>query len=304
MEFLSGLPESQRASLLATFAKPSEPAPVSAPPIASVAPVAAPPAPEAAITLPPELPPTVRPPASQQPFRAALRTEDLEFDDTEIIVETFAQAPVAFAPAPVPLVANPPDPIPWSSPPPPPASRLSSADIIDLLFDAMHNLHFFETAVEGASYCLSVVLGAIPSRGGMVSLYDVDSREFVVAYAQGRHTERLLLTRAPESDPLIAHANHKMRPCVHAYGEDSATAPDRFAFFGEMRSVLVAPVLDGGRFLAVIELVDPTDGSSFSEREVNALTYVTDHLTEYLAERGSAVGKVVAPPSGMVEHIG
>lgn len=294
MEFLSGLPESQRATILATFARPSEPAPA--------APV---------VALPPALPPTIRPPASQHPFRAALRTEDLEFDEAEPEAVVAVPAPAPSVP-PVVVMANPPDPIPWSSPPPaplpstlppPPASRLSSADIIDLLFDAMHNLHFFETSVEGASYCLSVVLGAIPSRAGLVSLYDVDSREFVVAYAQGPHSERLLLTRAPESDPLISHATRQQRPCVHAYGEDSASAPDRFAFFGEMRSVLVAPVLDGGRFLAVIELIDPVDGSSFSEREVNALTYVTDHLTEYLAERGSAVGKIVAPPSG-VEHIG
>jgi GAF domain-containing protein len=212
------------------------------------------------------------------PFRVALKTEDLEFDTDE----------------PVPVLAPPPLPTP--------ASRVSRADILDLLFDAMHDLHFFETSVEGASYCLSVVLSAIPSRGGMISLYDVDAREFVVAYAQGPHAERLLLTRAPESDPLISHANYKLRPSVHAYGEDTAVAPDRFAFFGEIRSVLVAPVLDGGRFLAVIELVDPLDGSSFSEREVNALAYVTDHLTEYLAARGSAVGKIVAPPSGIVEH--
>ena len=242
--------------------------------------------------------------AALGPFRVALKTEDLEFVTDEPVV---APPPL---PAPVLhlVVADPPDdPVPWSSPPPPPASpasRVSAADIIDLLFDAMHELHFFETSVEGASYCLSVVLGAVPSRGGIVSLYDVDAREFVVAYAQGPHAERLLLTRASESDSLISHATHKLRPCVHAYGEDSADAPDRFAFFGEIRSLLVAPVLDGGRFLAVIELVDPLDGSSFGEREVNALAYVTDHLTEYLAARGSAVGKIVAPPSGIVEHAG
>lgn len=248
------------------------------------------------------------------PFRAALKTEDLEFDSDEPEASVPPPLPpmltAVLPPRPPPPVlhlvasAPPADPVPWSSPPPPPASRSSAADIIDLLFDAMHNLHFFETAVEGASYCLSVVLGAIPSRGGMVSLYDVDSREFVVAYAQGPHAERLLLTRAPERDPLISHANYKLRPAVHAYGEDSADAPDRFAFFGEMRSVLVAPVLDGGRFLAVIELVDPKDGTCFSDREVNALAYVTEHLTEYLASRGSAVGKIVAPPSGIVEHVG
>ena len=234
------------------------------------------------------------------PFRVALKTEVLEFDTDEPVLAP-TPPPVPAAVLRVVAAAPPADPVPWSSPLPMPASRVSAADILDLLFDAMHELHFFETSVEGASYCLSVVLGAIPSRGGMVSLYDVDAREFVVAYAQGPHAERLLLTRAPESDSLISHANYKLRPSVHAYGEDSAAAPDRFAFFGEMRSVLVAPVLDGGRFLAVIELVDPLDGSSFGEREVNALAYVTDHLTEYLAARGSAVGKIVAPPSGIVE---
>lgn len=257
------------------------------------------PAPRAVPRPAPSAPPLpeaiVSEPAALGPFRVALHTEDLEFDTDEPVSPPPVLHLVGSAP-PANLVA--------CASPPPPASRLSTADIIDLLFDAMHELHFFETSVEGASYCLSVVLGAIPSRGGMVSLYDVDSREFVVAYAQGPHAERLLLTRAPESDPLIRQAIHTLRPSVHAFGEDSASAPDRFAYFGEMRSVLVAPALDGGRFLAVIELVDPLDGSCFSEREANAIAYVTDHLTEYLAARGSAVGKIVAPPSGIVEHLG
>ena len=169
------------------------------------------------------------------------------------------------------------------------APLLSATDVFDILFDAMHELRYFETAVEGGSYCLATALSVLPSRAGLVHLYDIDAREFVVVYAQGEGYERHLLSRVAESDVLIAPAMFRHRAVsVRTLGTMRVERHRANA------SVLVAPVLEGGRFLGAIELVDPAPGTAFDERAMNALTYVADRYAEFLAERGVAIGNLVA----------
>ena len=169
------------------------------------------------------------------------------------------------------------------------ALLLSATDVFDVLFDAMHELPYFETAVEGGSYCLATALSALPARAGLVHLYDIDAREFVVVYTHGDGYERTLLSRASESDAVLAPAMFRHRAmAVRTLG---TTRVERHR---TNASVLVAPVLDGGRFLGAIELVDPLPGHPFDERAMNALTYVADRYAQFLAERGVAIGNLVA----------
>ncbi|MDB4996123.1 MAG: putative stage sporulation protein [Myxococcaceae bacterium] len=174
----------------------------------------------------------------------------------------------------------------------------TTTDLIDLLFDAMQDLPLFETSTEAGCYCLASVLKVLPARAGLVHLYDVDTREFVVVYAQGPRAERLLLTRQPESDSLLGSAMYKHRVVTVTYEENGGTPLERYAVFGRIVRAVVAPVLDGGRFLGALELIDPTLGADFDDRAENALMYVADRYAELLAERGVTLGKVVAPPSG------
>ncbi len=177
---------------------------------------------------------------------------------------------------------------------------MSVPDLIDLLFDAMHDLVYFETAVEAGSYCLASLLKLLPSRAGLVHLYDIDTREFVTVYAQGPKSERLLLSRTPEADALLSMAMYKHRAHTVRYGEHGPARLERHELLGEAKSILVAPVLDGGRFLGAIELIDPEHEDGFDIRAENAASYVADRYAEFLVERGVAIGNVVAPPSAVV----
>ena len=204
--------------------------------------------------------------------------------------------------APVATVILAPEPERVAPPTPAPA-RLSIPEITDLLFDAMTDLPFCDTAVEGGAYCLTSILRALPSLAGIVSLFDPEVRELVIVYAQGPRADRLLMTRFASGDALVARAVETREPIIESYGADAgagagAGAPrERHAAFGEPWSVVVAPVMRGGRLLGTIELVDPIDGSPFDDRARDALRYVAAQWAELIAERGIRLPRLVAPPT-------
>jgi hypothetical protein len=230
---------------------------------------------------------------------AANETDALTPTSEQAIPFALVRPSVAPAPEAAPSLAPAPSlalaPVALPHPPP----RPSLPELTDSLFDAMHELSFFDTAVEGASYCLATVLRLLPSLGGMVHLSDPDTRELVVVYAQGPRSERLLLSRVPDTDRLVAAAARKGAPLVVEYNESTPAAP-RHAHFGDPWSALVAPVVIGGRCLAVIELVDPLDGSPFDDVSQGALAYVAERYAEYLRERDIVLKNVVAVPAELV----
>ena len=168
-----------------------------------------------------------------------------------------------------------------------PRQRLRSEDLIADLFESMHNLHFVRDALEGGEFCLTLALEKIPSEFGIVHLYDIDRREFLVTTTRGLGTSKLLLRRHAENDALLASAMRKRRALVvDDAAQSDATGIDRYVALGGVRSVIVAPVMQSGRFLGAIELMNPLDGKPFSESDGNALSYIAEQFAEFVATRG------------------
>jgi GAF domain-containing protein len=160
-------------------------------------------------------------------------------------------------------------------------------DLIADLFEAMHDLHFLRDAVEGGDFCLALAMEKLPSQAGIVHLYDIDRREFLIASTRGTGTAALLAQRFPENETILAAAMRKRRPLVFADAMQSeAAAIERYAALGGARSVIVAPVMREGRFLGALELLNPLDGQPFTEAEGNAVMYIADQLAEFVGERG------------------
>jgi GAF domain len=231
---------------------PPEPAVVAPTPVINVAPAAIlPPAPE------PVLPPA-EVLASSPPAPAA------------------ASAPPDLAPSSAALGA-------------PPAVRLRvrGEDLIADLFEAMHDLHFVHDALEGGEFCLALAMEKLPSEAGLVHLYDIDRREFLVANTRGPAADKLLLQRHPENDAMLMAAMRKRRALVVADAtQGDASNLARYGALGGARSVLVAPVIHHGRFLGAIELLNPLDGQPFNESEGNALTYIAEQFAEFISSHG------------------
>jgi putative methionine-R-sulfoxide reductase with GAF domain len=246
-----------------------------APPVPAEGLVAAVPAP-AVVAAPPPEPAAFPPPAAvpaTEPAAAPL------------------PAPVAEVPAPAPVAAAPAGPADVSTHRTPaqssPRIRLSGVELITDLFEAMHNLHFLRDSLEGADFILALVMEKLPSTVGLVHFYDINSREFVVVRAVGPGGSNALQVRTSEKEPLIAEAMRSRRAVVI---EDATSDPrmqnGRWATIGSCRSLVCAPVEQGGRFLGLLELSNPRDGGPFQETDGHALTYMGEQFAEFLATRG------------------
>jgi hypothetical protein len=248
------------------------PAPIVAPPApappAAAAPVPPPPAfvAQVAQAAPPSFPVQLPVPSVQQAFAPP------------VIAPTF-QAPVA-APAPS---ARPPSGSMRAAP----GTRARTEDLVADLFEAMHDLHFVRDAIEGGEFCLTLAMDKLPSRAGIVHLYDIDKREFLVTSTRGAGTGKLLLRRHAESDAILQAAMNRRRAIVIADGtHSSAVAVERYEALGGVRSLMIAPVMEHGRFLGAIELINPLDGLPFTDAEGNALNYIAGQFAEFLSSHG------------------
>jgi hypothetical protein len=168
-----------------------------------------------------------------------------------------------------------------------PRIRLSGVELITDLFEAMHNLHFLRDSLEGADFILALVMEKLPSAVGLVHFYDINAREFVVVRAVGPNGDKVLRVRTSEKEPLIAEAMRSRRAVVieDATGDPRAQE-GRWATIGSCRSLVCAPVEQGGRFLGLLEVSNPRDGGPFHETDGHALTYMGEQFAEFLATRG------------------
>src|SRR5437899_782649 len=88
------------------------------------------------------------------------------------------------------------------------------------------------------------------------------------------------------------------RAVVLASTADSdALSAERFNLLGGAKSLIVSPVMKGGRFLGVLEVMNPNDGQPYTAHEGNALDYISEQFAEFLAERG-----VVVDPERITRH--
>ena len=194
--------------------------------------------------------------------------------------QMFAPTPApAFVEATAPLMGATVVPyVPMPAPvftPAPPMGRVHGEDLIADLFESMHDLHFARDAVEGGDFCLALAMEKLASLIGIVQLYDINRREFLVTNTRGAGTSALLLRRFPETDALLAAAMQKRSAVViEDASQSEAATNERYVVIGGARSLIVAPVMLSGRFLGAIELLNPADGKPFTESDGNAVTYI------------------------------
>ncbi len=174
-------------------------------------------------------------------------------------------------------------------------NRLSGDELIADLFEEMHAMNFHEDAVAAGYFCLDLALSKIPAEGGLVHFYDVDKREYVVACARGPNAHALLLARHADLDPFLGSAPRSRSAVI--FQPDGATPP-RFAVFGGLKNLVVAPLWPRGRFMGAVEFINPKDGAPFTTDDANALTYIAEQLAEFIGSRGVVLDarRITRPP--------
>ncbi|HEY4157703.1 MAG TPA: hypothetical protein VGM29_06380 [Polyangiaceae bacterium] len=296
---LSGVPASQTPSTLPTGVAPTPlpaqpanhfPIPVQAPvvlaaPVVELAPAIVAPAPAVAapvaavVTQAPAVVPE-SPPPSAAPAIAS------------VIVDRSA---VATAPTVLNLPVVPTAPASAPSNERPSRPRIATAarrrapgeDLIGDLFETMHELHFMRDIAVGADFVLTVLNEVLPCEGVLLHVFDINSRNFVVVRAKGAHPRDVLLSRLSDQDALCMVVMRALSAVSLAnVSQDARFAAPRWQTVGVApRVALCGAVRQGGRYLGMIELVNPLGDLPFHEGEINALDYICEQFAEFLVNR-------------------
>ncbi len=162
--------------------------------------------------------------------------------------------------------------------------RVSGDELITSLFESMHDLHFLRDALDGGQFCLALATEVLPSRAAIIHFFDIEKREWVVACTRGKETARLLTMRAAENDEVLRECARKRRALV--VPDATHVTSERYRQLSGARSLIAAPIMQAGRALGALEIINPLDGMPFTEDEGNAMTYIAEQFAEYLGSRG------------------
>lgn len=172
-----------------------------------------------------------------------------------------------------------------------PTVRPGGDGLVGVVFEALHELHFLNDVREGARFVGRLIEAKMQPAIALVHLYDINSRHFVVMSALGSRKEVLLEYATPDDDPL---ASEIMKSDEAILVLDPASDPrlsrGRWRLAEPKKSVLCAPVAVDGRYLGLLEIADPTDGSEFTEEDRNVLTYIATAFAQYLNGKGVVLG--------------
>jgi hypothetical protein len=278
-------PEPAKPAAFPAPTKAAEPAKAAAPPPVKVeAPKAAPvaksePAPTKAE--PAKIEPAKPEPVKAEPPKAAPVPEPAKPEPAK---------PAAAKPAVVPKAEPAAAPVAVPKAPPAPKKRLTGDDLLAEMFEAFGDLAFARDSLEGAEFVLNLTLEKLPAQVGLVSLFDMNTREFVVVRQSGG-PRSALCARQPEKAALAQSAMRRRHAIVVSDPEGAARAmDDRWRAIGvELTSLVCAPIELSGRYLGLLELANPMDGQAFNEGDGNALTYIGQQFAEFVAARGVIV---------------
>ena len=233
---------------------PQSAQPQSTPPQAAPAPQpAAPQAAPAPISQPPAAAPVSQPPA--------------------------AAAPVSQPPA---AVSQPPAPV---SQPPAPVSQPTSDDRLATAFEALQDLFFLTTPVEGLDFVLELLGDLVPSEASSACLYDINSDELRFVALRGPGAQERQGEGVPRLSGLMGAAATRSEGVLltEDVPNDARFDPGVDGRIGlEPVTMALVPVSHQGRLLGMLQLINRRDQAQYSRADANLMAYVGEKLAEFL----------------------
>jgi hypothetical protein len=170
------------------------------------------------------------------------------------------------------------------------AAHDADNELLGALFERMHELSFAPSLGDGAEFVLSVLADTIPCAGVIIHVIDPVDHQLVVVRAHGPNSQRILLSRTPQSEPRLEPALRQQGstpspPPVTRHHDPAATATLWQRLGVTVQHSLCGPSVHTGSLVALIELANPTRGGDFHEDEINALDYICDQFADFVAER-------------------
>ena len=153
---------------------------------------------------------------------------------------------------------------------------------LDELLEQLHDLRFARDASEASAFVVDLACQKLRCGMGIVQLYDVDSREFVVEYAVGPSANRAIANKMPDDDPFIAEIVAECEPVVVDGGDRRVRRGRWINLGGFPRSVLVCPVVYDGSVSGILEFGRSDPRMPFVESDIEAVRCVAREFAEYL----------------------
>jgi hypothetical protein len=258
----------------------------------------------ATLAVPLSIPPQVAASASAAPPQvAAPQAAPPQVAAPQVAAPQATPAPAASA-TPEPLPAPTPEPtaaipltreklpshpsgVRGSRPRMPSIRRRAGEDLIGELFETMHDLHFMQGVAEGAEFTLAALDSVVPCDGVLIHVFDINNREFVVTRAKGPGAVQALLHRTPDTEPFFTAVMRRPGSiAIHDVQQDGRILGPRWDVLGvKPQRALCGPVRQGGRYLGMVEVVNPLGDAPFHQTEQNAVDYVCEQFAQFLVNR-------------------
>ena len=121
----------------------------------------------------------------------------------------------------------------------------------------------------------------------LIHVFDINTGHFVVVRAKGPNASGVILQRMSDQDPLV----RSVMRSTHALSVKDAAHDARFtgprwqALGVAPRAALCGGVQLSGRYLGLIEVVNPHGDAPFHQSELNALDYICGQFADFLSKK-------------------
>ncbi|MCZ7680433.1 MAG: GAF domain-containing protein [Sandaracinaceae bacterium] len=162
-----------------------------------------------------------------------------------------------------------------------PDDRLATA------FEALQDLFFLSTPLEGLDFVLRLLEDLVPSEAASACLYDINTDELRFVALAGPGAEERQGDAIPRVAGLCGAAARTLGEAVlvEDVASDSRYDPGIDGRVGiDPESMMLVGVAGGGRLLGLLQLINRRDQSQFSRADANVMTYVAGKLGEFLLE--------------------
>jgi GAF domain-containing protein len=134
---------------------------------------------------------------------------------------------------------------------------------------------------------LSVLNEMLPCDGVLIHVFDINTGHFVVVRAKGPNASTVLLQRLPDQDPFVQLVMRSPRSISiqNAASDPRFNGPRWQAVGVTPKYALCGGVQLGGRYLGLIELVNPQGDTPFHTSELNALDYICEQFADFLSKK-------------------
>jgi signal transduction protein with GAF and PtsI domain len=162
---------------------------------------------------------------------------------------------------------------------------MDTGEVLAEVFEEMQDLYMTQDQEEAAEFALNLAMTKIPAEAGSVFLADINTRELYFAAVHGPTADKLKGQRLHMTKGIVGFAARRGAAIAIS---DVRKDPRFCAEFDSnsgfiTKSVVCAPVQYEGRSFGAIEILNRKGGDSFSQGEVNIISYIATQLAEYIA---------------------